>query len=152
MRTLPPPIVAGFVACSPEAAFPGAGGMPIAGRLGRAVAEQLGRPFEEAEYRGDEPGLCLLCHLDVVVLRGRQVECATCGARGELWLDGDEVRVAFTDDGRRTSVISMEEKREHFFEIQATAERHARQRDAIERRAQGLPYAGPRIAPGRATT
>src|SRR3954467_4300331 len=29
MATLPPPIAAGFVACSPEAAFPGAGGMPI---------------------------------------------------------------------------------------------------------------------------
>lgn len=29
MRTLPPPIAAGFVACSPEANFPGAGGMPI---------------------------------------------------------------------------------------------------------------------------
>jgi uncharacterized protein GlcG (DUF336 family) len=26
---LPPPIAAGFVACSPEAAFPGAGGMPV---------------------------------------------------------------------------------------------------------------------------
>jgi uncharacterized protein GlcG (DUF336 family) len=29
MATLPPPIAAGFVACSPEAEFPGAGGMPI---------------------------------------------------------------------------------------------------------------------------
>jgi uncharacterized protein GlcG (DUF336 family) len=29
MATLPPPIAAGFVACSPEASFPGAGGMPI---------------------------------------------------------------------------------------------------------------------------
>lgn len=29
MATLPPPIAVGFVACSPEASFPGAGGMPI---------------------------------------------------------------------------------------------------------------------------
>ncbi len=29
MATLPPPIAAGFVACSPEALFPGAGGMPV---------------------------------------------------------------------------------------------------------------------------
>jgi uncharacterized protein GlcG (DUF336 family) len=29
MATLPPPIAAGFVACSAEAAFPGAGGMPV---------------------------------------------------------------------------------------------------------------------------
>ena len=31
MATLPAPIAAGFVACSPEAIFPGAGGMPIFG-------------------------------------------------------------------------------------------------------------------------
>ena len=32
-------------------------------------------------------------------------------------------------------MISMDEKREHFFEIQETAQRHARQREGIERRA-----------------
>jgi multimeric flavodoxin WrbA len=98
-----------------------------AGELGRSVAEQAGRSFEDAEYRG-EPGLCPLCHLDVVVLHGREVECATCGARGVL--EGDRVR--FSDEG---SVITMREKREHFFEIQETAQRHAEQREEIERRA-----------------
>src|SRR3954470_4822891 len=29
MRTLPPAMATGFVACAPEARFPGAGGMPI---------------------------------------------------------------------------------------------------------------------------
>jgi uncharacterized protein GlcG (DUF336 family) len=38
MATLPPPIAAGFVACSPEAAFPGAGGMPIADDGGVVIA------------------------------------------------------------------------------------------------------------------
>src|SRR3954463_14079592 len=38
MRTLPPPIAAGFVACSPEANVPGAGGMPIADDSGVVVA------------------------------------------------------------------------------------------------------------------
>jgi multimeric flavodoxin WrbA len=98
-----------------------------AGELGRTVAEQAGRSFEDAEYRG-EPGLCPHCHLDVVVLRGRDVECATCGARGVLEDDG----VRFSDEG---SVITMREKREHFFEIQETAQRHAEQRGEIERRA-----------------
>jgi multimeric flavodoxin WrbA len=99
--------------------------------LGRNVAEQIGRSFEAAEYRG-EPGVCPLCHLDVVVLRGREVECATCGARGTLGADGS---VAFDADGLQRSVISMDEKREHFFEIQETAQRHARQHEEIERRA-----------------
>jgi uncharacterized protein GlcG (DUF336 family) len=38
MSTLPPPIAAGFVACSPEAAFPGAGGMPITDDDGVVIA------------------------------------------------------------------------------------------------------------------
>src|SRR3954462_14008806 len=95
--------------------------------LGRNVGEQLGRAFEDAEYRG-EPGLCPYCHLDVVVLRGREVECATCGARGTLTEDG----VRFTPDG---SVITLREKSEHFAEIRETAARHEGQRDEIEARA-----------------
>ena len=51
--------------------------------LGRNVAGQLGVAFEAARYLGP-PGLCPMCHLDVVALRGADVECATCGARGLL--------------------------------------------------------------------
>ena len=90
-----------------------------AAQLGRNVPTQIGRAFEDAEYRGDA-GLCPLCHLDVVVLRGSDVECATCGARGVL--EGGAVRWTDLD----TSVISMDEKRKHFAEIRETAARHAR--------------------------
>jgi uncharacterized protein GlcG (DUF336 family) len=38
VATLPPPIAVGFVACSPEANFPGAGGMPIIDAEGIVVA------------------------------------------------------------------------------------------------------------------
>lgn len=99
--------------------------------LGRNVATQIGRSFDEAEYRG-AAGLCPMCQLDMVVLRGTDVECATCGARGAL--DGAGVR--WTD--LETSVISMAEKRNHFAEIRDTAQRHAEQRDAIE--ASARPY------------
>jgi multimeric flavodoxin WrbA len=102
--------------------------------LGRNVAEQIGRPFDEAEYRG-RPGLCPLCHLDVIVLRGHEVECATCGARGRL---ADGAVVDWTD--LTTSVISMGEKRAHYVEIVDTAKRHGEQRDEIEARAAA--YAG----------
>ncbi|MDA0159059.1 NAD(P)H-dependent oxidoreductase [Solirubrobacter ginsenosidimutans] len=99
--------------------------------LGRNVASQLGRAFEHVEYRG-EPGICPMCHLDVVVLRGTEVECATCGARGTLCVDGGTVRVGFTEEGCRSSVISLHEKREHFFEIQETAARHRALREEID--------------------
>jgi multimeric flavodoxin WrbA len=103
-----------------------------AAQLGRNVASQLGRPFAEAEYRGD-PGLCPMCHLDVVVLRGSDVECATCGARGRL---GEGHAVVWTD--LTTSVISLAERRAHAREIQETGERHAPLRAEIERRARVL--------------
>src|SRR5258705_3952851 len=46
--------------------------------LGRNVASQLGVSFEAARYLGP-PGLCPMCHLDVVVLRGPAAEGPTCG-------------------------------------------------------------------------
>jgi multimeric flavodoxin WrbA len=100
-----------------------------AGQLGRNVASQLGRSFDDAEYLG-QPGLCPMCHLDVIVLRGRSVECATCGATGRL--DGDAT-VQWLD--LDTSVISLADRRAHAVEIQTTAQKHAAVRDEIERRA-----------------
>jgi multimeric flavodoxin WrbA len=96
-----------------------------AAQLGRNVAAQLGRTFEDADYVGD-PGLCPLCHLDVIELRGRTVACASCGAKGHL---ADDFTVDWTD--LDSSVISMAEKRAHYVEILETAGRHAKSRDEI---------------------
>ena len=111
--------------------------------LGRNVASQLGMAFDEARYLGP-PGLCPMCHLDVVTLRGADVECATCGARGRL---GPDLRVTWTD--LSTSVISMDEKHAHAAEIQETAERHREVRDQIEERAQAFEAYNPTIRPDR---
>ncbi|MGB6582375.1 MAG: NAD(P)H-dependent oxidoreductase [Streptosporangiaceae bacterium] len=111
--------------------------------LGRNVASQLGVAFDEARYLGP-PGLCPMCHLDVVVLRGADVECATCGARGLL---APDLQVTWTD--LSTSVISMDEKRAHAAEIQETAERHGKVRAEIEERARAFDAYDPTIRPGR---
>lgn len=113
--------------------------------LGRNVAAQLGVPFDQARYLGP-PGLCPMCHLDVITLRpalasgatasgaaaiSADVECATCGARGQL---GSDLTVTWTDVS--SSVISMAEKRAHSAEIQQTAARHAPLRDQIDKLAR----------------
>jgi multimeric flavodoxin WrbA len=115
-----------------------------AGLLGRNVAGQLGVPFGEARYLGP-PGLCPLCHLDVVVLRGAEVECATCGARGHL---GPDHEVTWTD--LSVSVISMAEKRAHAAEIQDTARRHGEFRAQIDERARAFEAWDPVVRPDRA--
>ncbi|HEY6760525.1 MAG TPA: flavodoxin family protein [Baekduia sp.] len=108
--------------------------------LGRNVAEQAGRVFDDVEYRG-APGLCPLCHLDAIVLGadGRSVECATCGAGGTLRAGRDGgFTVDFDAAGRSRSVLTVAEKHEHFLEVQATAVRQFAQGEEI---AAGLaPY------------
>jgi uncharacterized protein GlcG (DUF336 family) len=52
MRTLPAPMATGFVACSPEAVFPGAGGMPFEGGGIAASGATVG-PF--VTYPGADP-------------------------------------------------------------------------------------------------
>jgi len=110
-------------------------------RLGRAVARQLGRTFDEATYEGD-PGLCPLCHLNVVELHGRTVACATCGAQGHL---RDDFSVEWTD--LDCSVISMAEKRAHYDEILRTADRHTLLRDLITDKAASYQEFDPAVRP-----
>jgi multimeric flavodoxin WrbA len=112
-------------------------------QLGRNVARQLGRTFEEAEYVGP-PGLCPMCHLDVVTLRGRDVVCATCGAQGRL-TDGFAVEWTELD----TSVISMAEKQDHYVEIVQTAQAHAAVRDTITAKAAAYDAFDPAVHPPR---
>jgi multimeric flavodoxin WrbA len=115
-------------------------------RLGSNVAQQLGRAYEDVEYRGD-PGSCPLCHLNVFDIRDDGVECATCGAEGRLEIQDGAPRVVFDPAGLDASVISMSEKRSHAQEILATAAAHAAR--AHEVAAGVAPYAGwdHRVAP-----
>ena len=112
-----------------------------AAALGRNVASQLGMPFDQARYLGP-PGLCPMCHLDVVILRGAEVECATCGARGRL-ASGPQL----TWNELTSSVISMDEKRAHAAEIQDTAARHHQFREQIEERARAFEAYEPVVRP-----
>jgi len=112
-----------------------------AATLGRNVARQLGRSFDEAQYCGD-PGACPLCHLDVVELHGRDVQCASCGARGRF---ADDFSIEWTD--LDSSVITLAEKRAHYQEILETAGRHAKVRDEIEEKAAAYDSSGWLVRP-----
>ena len=77
-----------------------------------------------------------------MVLRGTDVECATCGARGQLTPD---LQVTWTD--LTSSVISMDEKRAHAAEIQQTAARHHQLRRQIDQRARAFEAYDPTTRP-----
>ncbi|MDP9026352.1 MAG: NAD(P)H-dependent oxidoreductase [Actinomycetota bacterium] len=111
------------------------GALARAQLLGGTVASQLGRSFDEIEYRGD-PGLCPLCHLDVIVFGPEGVECASCGAGGELEVVDGVARVVFPAAGLERSAISLAEKYDHFLEVQQTAAAHAPERARIDAAAE----------------
>ncbi len=99
-------------------------------RLGAHVAEQAGRSYDEVQYRGD-PGLCPLCHLNVVEISGTSVECASCGAAGRLEVRDGIPQVVFDPAGLEHSVIALAEKRAHAEEILETAAAHAARAEEI---------------------
>ena len=120
--------------------------LPRAEQLGRNVVAQIGRACEDVDYKGPE-GICPMCHLSVFAIRGDEVECAACGARGGLVVRDGKPAFEFTPDGLNESVISMAEKREHFREVQETAAKQAPQADRIRELAAELVAYDRQIAP-----
>ncbi len=116
-----------------------------AARVGRSVGSQLGLPFDEVSYRG-EPGLCPLCHLSIVVVKGDEAECATCGAGGRLVVSDGVASIRF--DALERSVVTLDEKRAHFAEVQETASVQGPLAPEIERRAAMYREFDRWIAPG----
>jgi multimeric flavodoxin WrbA len=120
-----------------------------AARVGRSVGSQLGRPFDEVEYRGAS-GLCPLCHLSTVTVCGDEVECATCGAAGRLTIQDGTPAVSFGDpDGLERSVIRLGEKRAHFREVQETGQVQGPLEAEIAQRASLYVAYERRITPAR---
>ena len=123
--------------------------MDRARQLGRNMAQQLGRSFEEAEYRGD-PGLCPLCHLSLISVRGEVAECGGCGAEGRAELRDGRLEVVFSPEGLEKSVLHPVEKRAHSEEILQTAARHAARADEVAARAAPFAEWDHRVSPDSA--
>jgi hypothetical protein len=115
------------------------------------MAQQLGRSFDEVEYRG-EPGLCPLCHLSLISVRGDVAECGGCGAEGHAEIREGRLTVDFPPEGLAKSVLHPVEKRAHSEEILETAARHAGRADDIAAGAAPFDAWDHRVAPEVAVT
>lgn len=84
-----------------------------AAQLGRNVAQEAGKSFDDAVYHG-APGVCPICHCNPVIPHiDEDAECATCAARGTL----EDGRLIVSEAGRKRSIISLEGKFHHQDEI-----------------------------------
>ncbi|NLY38890.1 MAG: flavodoxin family protein [Firmicutes bacterium] len=87
-------------------------------KLGRHVAEAMGKPFEEVEYKGEETGTCPVCHNNLLIV-GKEtlVECAVCGVKGTIKVEGNKVFVDFPEEEQKKSRLTEEGLRIHVQEI-----------------------------------
>lgn len=94
--------------------------MERAEEVGRRVASQLGRGFDEAEYLGPVvEGACPQCHLAKYDFFGgseMKVGCVVCGNTGRFVVEGDRVRVQWDEDSDYCC-ISWRGKEKHLDDI-----------------------------------
>lgn len=93
--------------------------MAEAAKLGKAVAESLGKPYDEVDtWVGDE-GVCPVCHNPLLSMNGTtHVECPICGIWGDLSVEGEKVKVEWSQkeiDRARNTLTGIYE---HYNEIQ----------------------------------
>lgn len=73
--------------------------MDRAFKLGQNVTGEIGKPFSDDVWYGDEQGVCPVCHCDLLTVKDTTtVECPLCGIAGTLSVEGDKVKVDFPRD------------------------------------------------------
>lgn len=87
--------------------------------LGTAVAESLGKSYDEVSTWVGEEGVCPVCHNPLLSVNGTtHVECPICGIWGTLSVDGDKLNVEWSQEEinrARNTTIGIYE---HYNEIQ----------------------------------
>ncbi|QGI69660.1 hypothetical protein CEK26_001992 [Fusarium fujikuroi] len=87
--------------------------------LGRRVASQMGKPYDEAQYLGpEENGSCPYCHLLKIEFReGNNIACVVCGANGILELGPEgKIRPKWEKDSA-VSCLTLRGKIQHRHDI-----------------------------------
>lgn len=87
--------------------------------LGKTVAKSLGKPYEEVTKWSGEEGVCPVCHNSLLSMNGTtSVECPVCGIWGTLSMDGDKVKISFTEEEKARARNTIPGIYEHYNEIQ----------------------------------
>lgn len=92
-------------------------------KLGQHVARNMGKPSDQIQWMGDEPGTCPVCHANVMIVgKKTQVECAICGVKGELKVQQGEIKVSFSKEEQAMARLTLAGKKKHFEEVLEVAQ------------------------------
>lgn len=90
-------------------------------KLGCHIAEAMGKPAEQLEWKGDEPGTCPVCHCNLMLVgKTSSIECAICGIKGELKENNGEVNVIFPKEQQTIARLTLAGKKLHFEDVVET--------------------------------
>lgn len=86
--------------------------------MGKQTAEAFNKADDEIKWFGEE-GTCPVCHQNLLMMNGTTtVECPICGIEGKLSVDGDNVKVEFSEKQQARARGTFAGLREHTVEIQ----------------------------------
>jgi len=99
--------------------------------LGRNVAEAMKKPIEEVKWMGDEPGVCPVCHCDLITItgKGNLVECPVCGITGTLTVENGKIIVTFPEEQQEHSRLTLTGLWDHEVEITENAKMLLQRKD-----------------------
>lgn len=85
--------------------------------LGRHLVENADKAPEDVVWYGEE-GVCPVCHNNLLsVWKTTDIECPICGIRGKLSVDGENVKVTFSEEEQNRARGRMNGLWEHHYEL-----------------------------------
>ncbi len=94
-------------------------------KMGQNIADALAAKTEEerTRWRGEEEGVCPVCHCDMLTVPKARtsVECPVCGIEGTLTIEDGKISVTFSEEQKNRSRLRWNGKLEHSIEIKTKA-------------------------------
>lgn len=86
--------------------------------MGKQTAEAYNKEDKNIKWFGPQ-GTCPVCHQDLLMVNGTTtVECPICGIEGKLSIEGEKLKVEFSEKQQARARGTFEGLREHTTEIQ----------------------------------
>jgi len=106
-------------------------------RMGRNVAQSMGKLASEIKYLGEDPGVCPVCHSNLIY-PGRRfpVECPICGAGGTLSVDGKRITMQLDEESMHECHLTIEGRDFHLREIIEYQKQHLQNIEKINKMAE----------------
>lgn len=108
-----------------------------------AAALQADSEEERTKWRGEEEGVCPVCHCNMLTVSPdrKSVECPVCGISGEFQVIDGKLEVTFSEAQQKRSRLHWDGKLEHSTEIKTQAAGPGQIPDLKDRKAPYIGYA-----------